>query len=786
MKATTPLRSFTRALFVSLLPAAAFAAPGSVDFQRDVQPILAEHCASCHGGVKKKGGLSLATRSDAFADTKSGAPAIVEGDAEASELIVRLITDDEDDRMPPEEPLSGADIDVLKRWVAEGAKWPEHWSLKPIANPQPPAVERADWVRNAVDRFVLARLESEGIKPSSEAAPRTLLRRLSLDLIGLAPDAARSDAFAAAWDKAGGVERERLYSEAVDELLNSPHFGERWGRHWLDEARYADSSGYEKDSARADAFHYRDWVINSLNADMPFDEFTIRQIAGDLLPGASIDDRVATQFHLMCQYNLEGGVDAEEDRTKRVADRVTTIGAVWLATTVECTSCHNHPYDPMSQRDFYRVYAFFNNTDPVAVFAGTPPTDAKKRLEERAKKWGPIADLIEQQVSDKNLATKLQGQLTQMRRYDNDKGFTRVLGERKENRRVTYLFHRGSFLQPDKESGEVKPAVPSAFPQVDAGGKSEADRLDFAKWLVAPENPLTSRVTVNKVWMRLFGAPLVNSVRDFGMRGAVPSHPELLDWLAHHFMHDAKWSRKSLIRLIVRSAAYRQSSHARPELAERDPDNRLLAWQARFRVEAEIVRDLFLQTAGLLSEKTGGPSVFPPLAADVAALSYANNFKWKTSPGEDRYRRGLYTFFKRTAPDPNLVAFDCPDASMTSPARGISNTPLQALTTLQNEVFHEAAQAFAKRLLNDASLPDDAARIDCAFALALGRPCDVDERKAMAGLLAEAKAYYAKQAEDAARLIGPHRAGRVSAADNAAWVAAVRVALNLDEFMTRS
>lgn len=786
MKATAYPSPFTRLLPVFLLPVVAVAAPGSVDFQRDVQPILAEHCASCHGGVKKKGGLSLATRSDAFADTKSGAPAIVEGDAEASELIVRLITEDEDDRMPPEEPLSDEEINVLKRWVSEGAKWPEHWSLKPVSNPAPPMVGQSDWARNAIDRFVLARLESESIKPSPEAGARTLLRRLSLDLIGLAPDSERSDVFAAAWEKAGAAERERLYSEAVDELLNNPHFGERWGRHWLDEARYADSSGYEKDSTRADAFHYRDWVINSLNDDMPFDDFTIRQIAGDLLPDASIDDRVATQFHLMCQYNLEGGVDAEEDRTKRVADRVTTIGAVWLATTVECMSCHNHPYDPMSQRDFYRVYAFFNNTDPAPVFAGTPPKDAQKRMEERAKKWGPIADLIEQQVSNKNLATKLQGQLTQMRRYDNDKGFTRVLAERSKKRRVTYVFHRGSFLQPDKESGAVKPAVPAAFPQVDAGGKAEASRLDFAKWLVAPENPLTSRVTANKVWMRLFGAPLVNSVRDFGMRGSVPSHPELLDWLAHHFMHDAKWSRKSLIRLIVHSAAYRQSSNARPDLAGRDPDNRLLARQARFRVEAEIVRDLFLQTSGLLSEKTGGPSVFPPLAADVAALSYANNFKWKTSPGEDRYRRGLYTFFNRTAPDPNLVAFDCPDASMTSPARSISNTPLQALTTLQNDVFHEAAQAFARRLLNDASLADDSARIKRAFALALGRPCDVDEKNALADLLAEARAYYAKQAEHAAKLIGPHRAGRASAADNAAWIATVRVILNLDEFMTRS
>ncbi len=688
--------------------------------------------------------------------------------------------------MPPEKPLSAAEIDLLTRWVDEGARWPEHWSLKPVTNPAPPRVKQSDWPRNAIDRFVLARLESESIAPSPEAEPRTLLRRLSLDLIGLEPEAEAADAFAAAWAAGTAADRERLYSEAVDDLLNNPHFGERWGRHWLDEARYADSSGYEKDSTRADAFHYRDWVINAINDDMPFDEFTIRQIAGDLLPDATLADRVATQFQLMCQYNLEGGVDAEEDRTKRVADRVTTISAVWLATTVECTQCHNHPYDPMSQRDFYRMYAFFNNTDPVAVFAGTPPKDADKRLEERAKKWGPIAELIEQQVSNKNLATKLQGQLTQMRNFDNSKGFTRVLAERKENRRVVYVFHRGNFLQPDKEAGPVKPAVPAALPRVDNGGKPEASRLDFARWLVSPEIPMTARVTVNKVWMRLFGAPLVDSVRDFGLRGSVPSHPELLDWLAHNFMHEAGWSRKGLIREIVQSAAYRQSSKARPELEARDPDNRLLARQARFRVEAEIVRDLFLQASGLLSEKNGGPSVFPPVPADVAALSYANNFKWKTSPGEDRYRRGLYTFFKRTAPDPNLVAFDCPDASMTRPRRAVSNTPLQALTTLQNEVFHEAAQAFAKRLLDDALLKNDDARIARAFALALGRPAAADEKQALATLLAEAKAYYAKQPKPAAELVGAHQAVNVSPADNAAWVATVRVVLNLDEFLTRS
>ncbi|MCP5551591.1 MAG: PSD1 domain-containing protein, partial [Akkermansiaceae bacterium] len=748
------------------------AAPEKLDFARDVQPLLAEHCAECHGGVKKKGGLSLVTRAHAFAETDSGAPAIVPGDPGKSELIARLLADDEDDRMPPKEALAPEAIDRLKRWVAEGAEWPEHWSLMPVENAAPPSVKNAAWTRNEIDRFVLARLEAEGVAPSPEADAGTLLRRLSLDLTGLLPEPEKAEAFAAAWAKADAKERDRLYTEAVEEGLASPHFGERWARHWLDEARYADSSGYEKDSTRSDAFRYRDWVIGAINDDMPFDQFTIRQIAGDLLPDATTDDRVATQFHLMCQFNLEGGVDAEEDRTKRVIDRLTTVGAVWLGASLECTQCHNHPYDPLTQREFYHLYAFFNNADDLSViYAGDPPKDAAEKLKKRADDFAPVARLIEDQVTNKNLATKLQGDLTKLRNSDNAGGFTRVISERTENRRKTYFFNRGNFLQPDIEGGDVAPAVPAVWPVLKNGGDSAPpSRLDFARWLANPEHPLTARVTVNKIWMRLFGAPLVASVRDFGMKGQQPTHPEMLDWLARRFGHEAKWSRKEMIRLIVNSAAYRQSSATRSELADRDAGNQWLARQNRFRVEAEIVRDVALQASGLLCRKTGGPSVFPPVPADVAALSYANNFKWNTSKGDDRYRRGLYTFFKRTAPDPNLVAFDCPDASMTTPARGASNTPIQALTTLQNEVFHEAAQAFALRLLAEEAANDDA-RLARAFVIALGRTPEADETAALKELLADSRAYYEKTPEAAAELAGEHRREEVSPAENAAWIA---------------
>lgn len=755
----------------------ALAAPDPVDFARDIQPLLSEHCAGCHGGVKKKGGLSLVTRSLAFAPTESGHAVLVPGDPDASELIARIATADPDDRMPPEEPLAADEIALLRRWVAEGARWPEHWSLTPVA-----VAPAADKASPSIDHFIRQSLDQAGLKPSPEADPRTLLRRLSIDLTGLLPEPGRVDAFAADWEKTDPAGRARLYAAVVDECLASPHFGERWGRHWLDEARYADSTGYEKDSTRADAYRYRDWVIRAVNDDMPFDQFTLRQIAGDLLPGATVDDRIATQFHLMGQFNLEGGVDAEEDRTKRVIERVTTLGSVWLAHSVECAQCHNHPYDAISQRDFYALYAFFNNTeDLTTLLAGELPPDAGQKIKARAEKWAPIADLIERQVTDKNLATKLQAELTNLQTYDNANGFTRVVSERRAGRRPTYLFQRGNFLTPDVKGGDIAPSVPAVWGSVPA----PADRLGLARWLVDPGHPLTARVTVNKIWLRLFGTPLVATVRDFGMRGQAPAHPALLDWLAHTFVHEAAWSRKALIRTIVLSDTYRQSSDLRPDLADCDPDNRLFARQGRHRVEGEIIRDFFLQAGGLLSRKVGGPSVFPPLPADVAALSYANNFKWTESKGEDRYRRGLYTFFKRTAPDPNLIVFDCPDASLTSPERSLSNTPLQALATLQNDVFHEAAQAFAKRLLAQPAADDDA-RLTAACAIALGRAPEADEIAAMRELLDAARAYYAGKDAEAVTLAGPHRLPAVPAAENAAWVAAARILLNLDEFLTRA
>lgn len=794
------LNRSNRALLIlfsaAMLPESSYAATKKpVDFPRQIQPLLLEHCAECHGGVKKKGGLSFLNRNSAFSKAKSGDFAIVEGKPSKSELIHRIQSSDEDERMPPKEDLSKEEIALFKQWIQEGAKWPQQWSLETLKKPATPTVKNQKWTKNAVDHFILSRLESEKINPSPEANRPTLIRRLTLDLIGLLPSPEEVQLFSE--DQSPDA-----YQKVVDRLLKSQHFGERWARHWLDEARYADSSGYEKDSARADAYRWRDWVINAINADMPFDQFTIKQIAGDLLPNASRQDRLATAFHLMTQFNLEGGVDAEEDRTKRVIDRINTIGSVWLGASVGCTQCHDHPYDAYTQKDFYQLYAFFDNADFDAIYIDKFPNDAEQKIIERHEEWKNAKDLLDRQVTDKNLATELQKALTKLRSNDNTRGITRVLIERKDKRRDTYLFTRGNFLTPNKKLGKLQPATSATWPDLKARPRFETlskdqkkkkvkaktlppDRLDLANWIVRADHPMTSRVTVNKIWQHLFGNALSTQPQDFGAAGEAPSHTELLDWLAHYFINDANWSRKKIIREIVMSATYRQSSGYRDDLADTDPANRLLARQNRFRVEAEIIRDLYLQAAGLLSSKVGGPSVFPPIPADVAALSYANKFKWKVSKGEDLYRRGMYTFYKRTAPDPNLVLFDCPDAAVSNQLRTSSNTPLQALATLQNEVFFGGAKEMARKLVNE-KFSDEEGRLRSAFLTTMGRPVSETETEILLQLLNESRDWYKANPKSAIELIGDSKTKNVSPEQLAAWIATARIILNTDEFITRS
>jgi hypothetical protein len=598
-------------------------------------------------------------------------------------------------------------------------------------------VRDTKWVRNGIDNFILARLERESVTPHAEADRATLVRRVYLDVIGLPPSPEQVDAFLA-------DTRPDAYERIVDQVLGSPHYGERWGRVWLDGARYADSDGYEKDRGRPHAWRFRNWVIRALNEDMPFDRFTIEQIAGDLLPNFTVEQKVATGFHRNTLINKEGGTDQEEDRVKRTVDRTNTVGEVWLGITLECAHCHSHKYDPISQREYFRFYAFFNSVSEPDIDAPLPGDPAKSK--------GVKAQVLAE------------------------------LGQPRQTR----IHIRGDFLS---KGDSVEPATPSVLPLLKMRGATP-DRLDLARWLVDPTNPLTARVAVNRVWQQYFGRGIVPTDNDFGTQGEPPSHPPLLDYLAT-WLQTEGWSLKRLHRLILTSATYRQSSAARPELAERDPYNSWLSRQNRLRVEAEIVRDQALAASGLLVPKIGGPSVRPPQPKGIEKLGYAGSVKWPVSAGEDRYRRGMYTFFQRTVPYPMLMTFDTPDSNTSCTRRERSNTPLQALTMWNDPVFVECAQALGRRIVREVPASDDAVRtrddrLRRAFRFCLVRDPDDTERQVVAELFEEQLLAAQADAAAAEQLAGPAaKPANTTDAELAAWIMVGRTILNLDEFITR-
>jgi len=786
------------------LPAAA---DRKIDFVRDVRPLFEQRCWPCHGSELQESGLRLDRRAAMLQGGDLG-KVVVPGDSAASRLIQYVAGTDPDRRMPPDDDLLSAEaVGVLRAWIDQGCVWPEledapeqrntHWVYQPLRSVPPPAVRRADWPRNPIDHFVLAELEKRGLVPSPEADRYTLIRRLYLDLLGLLSPVDEVDAFVQDM-------RDDAYQRLVDRLLQSPHFGERWGRHWLDMARYADSDGYEKDNPRPDAYRYREWVIDAINADLPFDQFTIEQLAGDLLPDATPLQRLATAFHRQTLTNTEGGVDQEEFRVEACFDRTETTGTVWLGLTIGCARCHSHKYDAISQREYYQLFAIFNNGDEQT--AVVPKSAADVAAYEKAKAAHDArveqlkARLQAEQAgspSDGNpteAAKALQEQLDELRRRAPPKPelTVRVIGQRTQNPRPTFVLKRGGFLEPLRDQ-VVQPGGLGTLPPLEPRCTgAAADRLDLARWLVSPANPLTPRVAVNHVWRRLLGRGLVGTPNDFGVRGEPPTHPELLDWLAADFLGrmqgdvspGAPWSRKALIKRIVMSATYRQASRHRPELIDVDPRNLWLARQNRMRVDGEIVRDISLDAAGLLSRKIGGPSVYPPLPPGIAELSYAGNFKWNESTGEDRYRRGMYTFFKRTAPHPNLIVFDCPDANLTNVERQTSNTPLQALTTLNNAAFAEASRALARWMFAEPA-DDDRTRLAAAFRRCMARPATDDELRELIDLLAASGQWYRDHPDQAPQLIGPDAAPGIPPDQNAAGIAVARILLNLDEFLTR-
>ena len=747
----------------------------SADFnQPTIQSLLQDHCVSCHGGVKKRGGFSVVSLEPMLGKGDSDVPIVVPGKPEASLLWHRVQTDDVSQRMPPEDqpPLTTEEVDLMKRWIQEGAHWPLHWAFD---RPKPGS-QRSSQL-HPVDARIREVLNQKGLEPGEPAAPTILLRRLYLDLTGLLPSPDQ-------WSRHLDMLSRGAFHSVVDQILASPHFGERWARHWLDQARYADSLGYEKDSVKKDAWQYRDWVVQAFNADMPFDRFSALQLAGDLIDPENPEALLATKIHLQTQFNLEGGIDAEEDRVKRVIDRVNMVGAAWLGITVGCAQCHDHPYDPFSQSDYYHLMAFFNNVDEEASFLHRVPDEAQLEsvLMERRRLQDQLETMLQRQLTDKSLNNQVVGQLVKLFQYDQNKGLTRHMRERSQQRRATHVLIRGDFRRPNLALGNMEPAVP-AIGKFLPSPPNHVDRRFLAEWLFAENHPLTARVFINKVWGHLLGQPLVETPQDFGSRAQEPVHRELLDWMSSWWMDQGRWSLKELIRMIVTSKTYQQSSNHRPHLSQVDPQNRFFARQNRFRVEAEVLRDIALQMCGLLDLRIGGPAVFPPMPEVVIQQSYSRYHH--PSQGGDRYRRGLYTFFRRTAPDPNLMVFDCPDASASQALRGSSNNPLQALAILNNEVFHEAAQSLAQRLWNDSALKTDQQRLTRLFEWGFGRAPSEKEADMILPLLAATRAYTGEHPDPLSALQAADLSEVDQASERAAWVAVARLILNLDAFITR-
>lgn len=600
--------------------------------------VLKNHCHSCHGAEKHKGSLRLD-------GPPTKASIVIAKDPEKSELFKR-VTHTGEERMPPDKPLTVVEIEVLKRWIAAGAHWPDTakgnspakklpWSFTTITKPTPPTVRNQVWVLQSIDSFILAKIERAHLTPSPEADRATLIRRLSLDLLGLLPTPEEVDAFLADTNP-------KAYEKLVEKTLSSPHFGEKWGRHWLDLARYADSDGYEHDEPRPDAYHFRDWVIRAFNADMPFDQFTREQLAGDLLPNPSEEQLIASGFHRQTMKHNTSEMINEDFRIKSVKDRVNTTGTVWLGLTIGCAECHNHKFDPITQTDYYRLYSLFN--------------DANER---------------DQTGKD---------------------GKKLVTFETKQKEAFIHL--RGN---PSTPGEKVEPGFPEKLPAAETTDE-RLNRLHLAEWLMSAEHPLTARVEVNRIWKQLFGTGLVTSADDFGNRGQAATHPELLDWLASELRSNG-WSRKKLIQQIVKSSTYRQSSRIRPEQSKADPTNALYTRQNRFRLDAENIYDISYQVAGLLRLDTvGGPSFQPPFPAQLDTKVIKNNRLMETSSPVYRYRRGLYIQVQRTYQHPFLNGFDTPDASQCCAIRDRSQTPAQALARLNDPIFQECADKLRERM----------------------------------------------------------------------------------------
>ncbi|MBM3877409.1 MAG: DUF1553 domain-containing protein [Verrucomicrobia bacterium] len=884
----------------SMLCASAHAAASSqkVDFNRDIRPILSDTCFKCHGPDPKhvKGGLRLDLREVATKPAKSGRTAIIAKKPSQSELVRRLTTKDPDDLMPPAETgkkLTSQQIELFKRWIEQGAEYQMHWAYQPVAKPVVPAVKAKERVRNPIDNFALAKLEAQKLKPQPEADPVTLIRRLSFDLTGLppkpeevelfvrafspAPSLPRAPASASAAEKGRKGEREAAAVEALmDRLLASPHYGERMAMYWLDLVRYADTRGYHGDQHQS-ITPYRDYVINAFNSNKRFDVFTAEQLAGDLFPEASQEQRVASGYNKLLMTTEEGGAQPKEYTAKYAADRVRNASVVWLGSTMGCAECHDHKYDPFTQRDFYSFASFFSDVKETAVggletvplptaeqkanldaadkqiaaveksireavakakyeepeplplpapkdepkdatSAKRPPPkpdlpaasqrawEAKVKAETKSAVPKPVVDAIKVADDKRTDAQRktirehyvefvwggsratfdpLHKQLNEAKaaRAAVDAKVVRTMMTASSEPRMMRILPRGNWLSDDGEI--VQPALPAFLGKLDAKGR--ATRLDLAKWMTAPDNPLVARVFVNRAWKLMFGRGIVTTLEDFGRQGTHPSHPELLDWLAQDFIASG-WDVKRLMKLIATSDTYRRTSRDTPELRQKDPYNAQLARQGRFRIDAEMVRDNALAVAGLLNLSVGGPSAKP--YQPPGYWSYLNFPKreWQNDSGDGLYRRGVYTYWCRTFLHPSLAAFDASTREECVAERVRSNTPQQALVLLNDPTYVEAARTFAERIVREGG-QDAKSRIEFAYRAALSRKPLPDELKLLTELQSKHHQQYATDKAAVDELLksgGKPAAKDLDATELASWTSVARTILNLHETITRN
>ncbi len=753
-----------RSAVLFLVLATAALSQSTPDFERDIRPLLAANCLSCHNDNARASGLALTSRA-----------ALETGGNRGSALtwLPKALRHQDGLQMPPGRQLPAADITKIEVWLTAGAIWPtaapirapkrDHWAFRPL---RPGTL-------TSIDQFIKVRLQRESLRPSPPADRLTQLRRVSLDLTGLPPDPAETQA----------------YEAVVDRLLASPQFGERWARHWLDQARYADSDGGSRDEPRP-IWKYREWVINALNRNLSFDQFVLEQLAGDLLPNPTPDQIIATGFHRNSLLQIEAGTDREQYRVEAVTDRVDTTGTALLGLSTGCARCHDHKFDPLTQKEYYQLFSFFNNLDEYGpdlppysstgdlqithapLIAVGPAADAARHDALRAQllvlyaermsyRGGESSGLPPNDPGDKVRTETINALKKQLPNLP----LAMVMRERAVPR-PAHILLGGDYL---RKGVPVSPGVPN---WLHAPADPIRNRLDLARWITHEQNPLFARVAVNRVWQRYFGQGLVETENDFGAQGAPPSHPELLDWLALQFINSG-FDSKALHRLIVTSATYRQSSHLRPEVATIDPRNLLLARQSRLRLDAEIVRDSALAASGLLVATVGGPSVYPPQPPGVMQTGQVVQ-SWLTSSGPDRYRRGLYTFHYRVTPNPSMQVFDAANGLAACTRRPRTNTPLQSLTLLNDPNFLEMAQALARRA---AATPDP---LLAAFELTVARPPTSSERARLSHLHSIERDAFLTTPAEAVALAGPN-----ASAELAAWTAVARVLLNTDEFITR-